>query len=73
MYWYISSAQPLQDVNSEVQEPPEVTLMDGWMDGWTVPKGNQPRLIFTGVVGIDPGVAAVLADGTPCGHVLVAR
>jgi hypothetical protein len=58
-----SAAEPLQDINSEVQEPPEVPLMDGW----TVPEGNQPKLIFTGVVGIDPRVAAMLADGTPHG------
>jgi hypothetical protein len=43
------------------------------MDGWTVPKGNVPKHVFTGVVGFDPGVAAVLADGMPYGHVEVAR
>jgi hypothetical protein len=31
------------------------------VDGWTIPKGNQSRFIFTGFAGIDPG----LADGTP--------
>lgn len=41
-----STAQPLQDVNSEVQEPPDVALMDGWMDGCAVPKGNQPKHIL---------------------------
>jgi hypothetical protein len=31
----------------------------------TVPKGNQPQLIFRGVIGIDPGTAALLSVGTP--------
>jgi hypothetical protein len=35
------------------------------MDGWTMPKGKQPQLILTEVAGIDPGVAALLAVGTP--------
>jgi hypothetical protein len=37
------------------------------MDGSTMPKGKQPQLILTEVGGIDPGVAALLADGTPYG------
>jgi hypothetical protein len=40
--------------------------MDGWMDGWTMPKGKQPQLILTEVAGVDPRVAVLLADGTPC-------
>jgi hypothetical protein len=54
--------QPQQDVSNKVQEPPETPLMDGWR---TMPKGNHSHLIFTGVAGFDPGVAALLADGTP--------
>jgi hypothetical protein len=30
------------------------------MDGWTIPKGNQSRFVFTGFAGIAPGPA----DGT---------
>jgi hypothetical protein len=56
-----SATRPLQDANNEVQEPPEIPLVGGW----TMPKGKQPQLILTEVAGIDPGVAALLADGTP--------
>jgi hypothetical protein len=31
---------------------------------------NQSKLIFIGVASIDPGVAALLADGTPYGFIL---
>jgi hypothetical protein len=49
--------RPLQDASNEVQEPPEIPLMDGW----TMPKSKQPQLILTEVASIDPGVAALLA------------
>jgi hypothetical protein len=61
-----SAAQPLQDI-SEVQEPPKMPWTDRWADGRTVPKSNQPKLILSGVVDIKPGIAALLANGTPCG------
>jgi hypothetical protein len=35
------------------------------MDRWTMPNSNQSKLIFMGVASIDPGVAALLSDGTP--------
>lgn len=35
------------------------------IDEWTIPNGNQSKLIFMGVASIDPAVAALLSDETP--------
>jgi hypothetical protein len=55
------AARPLRDASNEIQEPPEIPM----------PKGKQPQLILTEVAGIDPGVAALLADEHPMISVLL--